>query len=496
MCRNLFGATFRSSPLLGVMANMLHPLASSLLCVAAIGALGCNGGGDEGGADARLDSGVGTTSDGGDDAGRVDAGADAPGGVPSGSLFPDTLGSGATNGSEPRVATDGSGRVHMLYTGFTADAMGAYPVRYGVCVDDCSSLAAWTFITLADHGVLGGGARLAVDAQGHVSVAFSRQLAPTSPHELVVATCDASCAALANWQLAPVLDLGASSSYLPGPGDNLVIDGQGRLRMAFFGSATGLIYGECDGGCVDAGSWTWTQLTTSFRQVALALTAAGQPRLALSDNTTLFYAECDSACTTPASWSSTALFYASSPHFAIRVDTQGRPRIAWNQGATGIAGQEQLDDVVIYGWCDASCAEATGWSAFTVGLAAGDGTEGVDLTLLPDGSPVIAASLRAAPNGIGVAACSGGCNTGSATWNIGRLDPADELTASTPPPLPSCSGTTPEAFWYTGEQPALVVNAARNTVDAVDRTYALQRCGSNGTISEGVSFPRFTRIAW
>src|SRR5207248_2260965 len=132
----------------------------------------------------------------------------------------------------------------------------------------------------------------------------------------------------------------------------------------------------------------------------------------------LEYTECDANCTQAASWSAAlALYYVSSENWAFTLDAQDRPRIAWNQGHTAIAGQEMSDEKIFYGWCDANCTTFASWNGFDVGLPAGPGQEGLALALDSTGAPVISYDNKPSPYALSLRVCTAGCNTASATWS-------------------------------------------------------------------------------
>jgi hypothetical protein len=440
--------------------------------------------------------GTGGGSGGSGGSGGGSGGSGGTGGSSSaGSLFPDKSASGSTNGREPQLIVDATGRLHLLYTGFTMNSDGVYPVRYGECSSACNTSAGWTFATVADHGLFGAGARLALDSSGRPRVAFNASTT-LGDDRIDIATCDSNCTQASNWQSGEVRSF-TNGSYLIADGANLAVAPNGKLMIAYQAGDLGASYGECSANCTQSASWAWVQFDSGVSQPALAATSTGKPRIIFKNRNAavLEYTECDTSCTQAGQWSAALpLYYASSENWAFRLDAQDRPRIAWNQGHTAIAGQEMNDEKIFYGWCDANCTMVTSWSAFDVGLAAGPGQESLGLTLDSTGAPLISFDDSLMGFALALRACTAGCNTSSATWSSVDLESSDQLTASDPPLLPVCNqNVTPKAHWYPGHSSSVVINTVQGAVQIAHIAETLQQCG-NGTVVSGPTLTRFTHV--
>ena len=464
-----------------------------LLIVGCSSASGGMGGGS--GVDGGADGGGGGGTDGGGGGGGGTGGDTA---APS-SLFPD-ISPGFTNGEHPQLAVGNSGRLHMIYSGTTANAESVYPVRYGECAGSCGQIANWTFVTIADHAFFGGQARFAVDpVTGKVRANFDQAPTLGGGREIVVATCDDNCLQPANWEVGVVATFN-SGVYQVADGSNIAFGAGGKVLLAFQAGSLGASYGECSSNCTTPAGWTWVQFSAAVAVPALAVTASGQPRIAFQDRNqnVLSYTQCDASCTTPGSWSAPITpYYLFTDRFAFALDPKGHPRVTWNQGFTGIAGNEASENKIFYGGCDTGCTATAGWSAFDVGLPASQGLEGLGLALDPtDGTPALVYDTFPDPYGTALAVCTAGCLTDAAAWGSVQLETGAQIQAQTPAPLPNCSGQTPIANWFSGSQMMMVVNPTQGALQIANRARDRQSCGSSGSVSDGVVLPRFLNVPY
>lgn len=472
------------------------------LTVSMISLLACAGGGGTSGAGGGSSSGLGggltgtggAGGAGGTGVGGAGGGSSGTGGgavsAPSG-FFIDS-GPGSTNGNEPQLAIDGTGRVHMIYSAISSNGSD-YPVRYGSCTSNCGARESWTFISVVDHDTLGGHARLAVDAAGRVRIAF--ELANISAQSVAIAQCDGNCTQGSSWSAGAVRGF-SSGSYLIGDGANLAFGAGGKLMLAYLGGSLGFEYGECSSNCTTPAGWTFTQLSAGQLAPVLAATTSGAPRIIFQDRVSrvLGYAQCDANCTSAASWVILpVLYYLGSERYALAVDGQNRLRIAWNQGQTGIAAEAMNDRKVYYGWCNGSCGDAASWQGFGTGLPADNGTEGLGLVVDGNGEPALVYDASPSPYTQSLLICTSGCNTGSAAWSTVALETDAAITAQTPAPKPMCSGGVGGySYWFPGQEAAVVVNGT--ALNVVHATYTLEKCSSSGTFRTGVTLPRFVNV--
>jgi hypothetical protein len=195
------------------------------------------------------------------------------------------------------------------------------------------------------------------------------------------AACDAGCTAPEGWALVrvvdtDVLDLNALPEHTK---RGFAVDGQGRPRFVY-GSGT-LNYVACDEACTEAEpdpatgapvavNWRLTRVGHDLHvsQPALALTAAGRPRVAAfvyeADDArvgvaSVDYFACDAGCDDGSSWERTTLTRRGSDpvSLALRLDAAGRPRLALYQ-----------DGRFRYAWCDGGCGVPANWGAYGLSL--------------------------------------------------------------------------------------------------------------------------------
>jgi hypothetical protein len=137
------------------------------------------------------------------------------------------------------------------------------------------------------------------------------------------------------------------------------------------GLTSTLWYTECDQDCTDAANWSWTEITTTTyyftMTFSLRVDSNGRPRIALYsgsynqdpspfDDDLLYYLSCNTQCATgePANWQYVAIGSSTlaGQDVDLALDGQGRPRLAYSG----------LNDSLGYSWCDQDCEDsAAGW---------------------------------------------------------------------------------------------------------------------------------------
>jgi hypothetical protein len=227
-------------------------------------------------------------------------------------------------------------------------------IYYAQCDLNCTERASWSLIELSNHnGELDAtGEALALDAAGHPRLLLHGHrnpyefFKPKRP-ETQLAQCDSDCFAAANWRFDVISD---SEIW---EGSHLRFDQRGRAHVATtvfsYGEMAGgplTAYLTCEGACNMLGRWSGTGFGTPVEaltdavavhpSVSLALTKAGQPRVAMliKDNQgkrSIGYAECDDGCASGDSWRGINLWAVDSPigdGIDLALDSKGMPVFA------------------------------------------------------------------------------------------------------------------------------------------------------------------------
>lgn len=144
------------------------------------------------------------------------------------------------------------------------------------------------------------------------------------------------------------------------------------------------VYGYCTGtACNNKANWREVKLAENPREVQLAVTPLGQPRLLIVTSSTLYtggkdyhYAECDTNCTDRAGWTITRTFSSWGtttsdilndrlPQRSFALDPQGRPRFIYQD--RNYFYKEPDHYGAFYAYCDANCTNAQNWYETEVG---------------------------------------------------------------------------------------------------------------------------------
>lgn len=195
------------------------------------------------------------------------------------------------------------------------------------------------------------------------------------------------------------------------------------------------IYGYCAANCGQETNWKKVSLLYKTREVQLALTAAGQPRLLIVADSEIYsggkdyhYAACDSNCTNMSNWDSALVFSSWSstgsdtlddrlPQRSFALDPQGRPRFIYQDANYFYREPDHYG--AFYAFCDSNCTDAANWQETQVGRHINYNTEIFDypsLTFTSDSQPRIIARVYAlnddgsdAPNGLYYYGCNDSC---------------------------------------------------------------------------------------
>ncbi len=353
---------------------------------------------------------------------------------------------------------DGLGGVHLTFY----DSNNIY---YAHCAMNCGDPANWLELPLFDAGMLDplDEPTLGVDASGRPRLMwYARYSGDTNYY---YAECNANCTdSAANWTSVA---LGSSNYFLPYPSNvrYAALDTQGRPRLVYRMASDpdygyGFYYLTCDAGCTTASNWQTTAVTTPDLRpdvLQLVFDSNDRPRVLGYDNNNegLVYAECNSSCSTAANWGSVGLFapiYCGlfDCGFVLRVDAQGRPRIAYYEGNVS-------HNVLYYAWSNASPLTAGGWLSYTLNYPTNSDAWSLDLALDSQGRPSVAFATDELD--LSYVTCTTNCETASPTWQQQFIETGDDLDVSYPIPTnPGCLSST----WMVIGYPSLALDAADN----------------------------------
>ena len=237
-------------------------------------------------------------------------------------------GGGGGNGAYTSLAVAPSGRVHLFY--FTASGSDMY---HASCGSSCGVPGNWTIDLVDSVGSAGGFSATVTGADGRVHVVYLEN----DQGDLKYATCPGPCTT-ASWVRGTI-----DSTGFVGVGSSLLIDGTGRLHLAYYDQTNGQErYGTCDSLCEQAASWTIGSVlqiaapgtARGFAAGSLAVGPAGALTFAFSSplNNDLESATCTAACTIPGSWTVSRLSYRGSSavfQTALKVDAAGIRHLVW-----------------------------------------------------------------------------------------------------------------------------------------------------------------------
>lgn len=441
-----------------------------------------------------------------------------PGPASAAFMLPYRIGTEVMPSRLPHIAVDAAGGVHTVYAANAPDAQGRRPAYYAYCASDCNSTGRFATVALSD-GV--GDAQIQLTATGQPRILLATQPVSTSTIQYEYWSCDANCLQAAQWAGAAVV--AAGTPFFPSGAENtqsFALDAQGRPRFVFqsnsIGSGielNGAHLASCDSGCSSAAQWRVAQLDPNeWKNAALTIDAQGLPRIAYSMMAAaepyavpvISYLECGTrdcsgSVARIALGITTTTGTMSTATFAMRLTTNGAPRIALYTG-TGEGGN-LMPNQLLYLSCNANCGERfDAWGALNLGLPAGFGEEGVDLALDRQNRPRIALHAPVPVDELAYAWCDVQCETSALGWQH-RLLPsakAAEAEMGLParmgcpeciPPIPPC----PNAYWLGGLWPALTLDGSGSPVIA----YEVQLQAGGGACSVGVMarVPRLTSLA-
>jgi len=260
-------------------------------------------------------------------------------------------------GSSSAIATDLSGRVHVVYRSDRLQTL-----QYATCLTACTVLTSWSFAT-ADNSssLIGINPSIYVTPDGIVNATYYDGINLF----LRFARCVAICSLDANWE-------NGTPDTSPGVGRSSAIVMDGAVRHVVYQDSTGknLKYATCIAtDCIQPTDWTIS---------AVSLTDGGQdPAIALGPNhllavtyfgstdVTMKYASCASACVTIANWTTFALATGTGAVgrlSGLTVDALGRVQAAFVDN--GLARLR-------YATCSGVCTTSSRWRYSTIDQGTG-----------------------------------------------------------------------------------------------------------------------------
>lgn len=285
-----------------------------------------------------------------------------------------------------------SGQPRLLLRSDRADGRGD-DFAYAACDANCTSPESWarSYLLSSDGTAIHDISdytqpqrSFALDPQGRPRfVYFDRNYSIEPDHYGVYYVwCDADCTVGENWSQARI-SRERKGDYLYDyesfeyPSLAFTWAGQPRIAASVIPLAgedgereTGLYYLACDASCDDEESWERVKLAERESGTTptwdIALDAQDRPRIAFyqggnlaGTGKRLHYLSCATDCLSTQGWRDLNLGLESQTGEGadIALDAQGRPRIAYVQGATSDLG---------YSWCDSACEAATSWQHVTV----------------------------------------------------------------------------------------------------------------------------------
>jgi hypothetical protein len=374
----------------------------------------------------------------------------------------------AQESASAAIAADAKGVLHAAHTGY--DAPNKSRVYYRSCAADCLKAEAWRVLELPFEDPIS--VQVAVTPEGAPRLLVQNYTTGNGASRgYDYAFCDAECFDRENWTITRVAS--AAERTFSGlfqyriPERNFVVDASGQPHFIFVDANYfvepdhyGAFYMTCLKDCGRAANWIETNLaghiaerylTEQFDQPVLATTPDGKLRLLATIypfdergnqlEYGLYYLACDSFCIDKASWSRTRVIHPGSgsypnPGWDIEVLDDGRPRVALFAG-DGLE-QSDLDNQLIYMWCDTDCTAEDAWNGSIVGWEKEAG-ESPDLELNDRGQPRLA--VLGKHGDLAIVSCEEKCETNDGQWNAAYVEETTVAAADRPTALPfHCDG--------------------------------------------------------
>jgi hypothetical protein len=363
------------------------------------------------------------------------------------------------------LVMDASGVLHAGFTAYSPIS-GKWPAYYATCTSSCASASGWSTVVVGDVGAFGGAARVAVNSAGHPSLMWFNQTSAGSYGSFYYAECSSSYGSGGTWTSVKLYTTGAN----PENSRYFTLNKNGSPRFVYKElrssdpTHNNIYYAFCSAACTAGANWSHLLIDSTFLpySFSLALDASGGAHLAFRDSSgsspRLIYQECPVNCTTTP-WNASIYFTiptGSGISFALSLDPQGHPRLAFYSGYLGNGNVN--NDLLYYLWCDSGCS-GNGWDGYSFAFPAGYG-ETVDLAVDAQGYPRLAYSIDSIATstyGLGYAACTANCDTSTPIWQDQLVETSDDLDASDP--IPVAQGCTLSVWLEVGLYPSLVLDA-------------------------------------
>jgi hypothetical protein len=370
------------------------------------------------------------------------------------------------------LAVDAQGGVHVAYAVRTGVDQDQRPAYYAYCAADCSLPEQWAQARLTlDTWV--ADVRVALDPNGHPRLLiFSHPPADVASNHYTYAVCDQGCTDPGQWTLTPIVTAQLNDATRWDYAFRyFALDAQGHPAFIYTDSSQGInhngtFYTSCmaaaPSACTNAANWSELQLDPHWLGTpSLVFSPSGQPRAMLFywDNSgdevvmRLLYLACDANCDNLTNWQ--GLFLANlhgTTRFSLRVDSQGRPRLAFYSGQYPDPAFQA--NRLYYLWCNNACTDSAShdWQMHDLGLSAHNGKD-VDLALDELDRPRMA--YHAIASGLGYTWCNTNCESDTATWQHQEVEASSALEADYPvAPIRRCS----LSVWVSGETPTLALD--------------------------------------
>ena len=350
------------------------------------------------------------------------------------------------------TVVDTSGGVHVVF--YDNDN-----IYYAHCATNCGNPANWLELPLFGAGSLDSldEPTLALDPDGHPRLMWYAVYDGDTNY--YYAECNANCAnSSSSWTYVAVANMG-SYGY-PESVRYFALDTHGRPRFVYpnYGYPGSFSYLACDAGCTTASNWHTATVSTPglvLDALQLVFGPSDQPRVLGydSDSRSLGYVECNGDCSVDANWSSVALFdigYTYYYGYALRLDTQGRPRIAYYRA-------DSTNNVLHYAWSNTNALTVTGWLSYTLNYPSNSDEWSLDLALDSLGRPRV--TFATDQLDLSYVTCTANCESASPTWQQQYIETDDDLEVSYPiPTSPGCLSSS----WMIVGYPSLALDTADN----------------------------------
>ena len=216
-----------------------------------------------------------------------------------------TLDSVGNTGHDAALAASPAGQLHATYLESVPVPGGLWRVKYATCTTACNNPASWASAVIDSAVFVDASSRaLAVDAGGHLHLSYQKTDS-IGQTPVVYATCAASCATAASWQITTV-----DAEPLDHAAPVIALDATGVPSVAYWGKLGGsatISFAQCAGVCTTIVGWNILPVqtlgtgTSDLGQHSLVVDAAGRPQMSFQHDG-LAYAGGVSSCTAPGAW--------------------------------------------------------------------------------------------------------------------------------------------------------------------------------------------------